>query len=236
VGSRWCTPDHHLETSHIEAFSPQRHRGLYHGIRVLNCDLNDFLLGFFLARGLHTLSSNFLSLGQYCARSSAKYLGRGKCQLKASVFSEEVTSTSHIAIQLLHDWESGWLPVNNFLALVWKKYTIRSHVSENWHVFRTPPVTDDKVSGVRQNLQSTMKPRREERHAACFLYTYNLPTDCFVVRPWWRVFMFRCRNRLSAFARYFAKSAIALRCFTWNMMVAYFLNFLLCLFVCLVVL
>lgn len=50
---------------------------------------------FFGTRPLHTLSSNFLSLGQYCSCSPAKCLDCGKCQLKISVFSEDVTSTSH---------------------------------------------------------------------------------------------------------------------------------------------
>ena len=70
MGSRWCTPDHNLDTIHFEAFVPRRHLGLYLSITVLNFDLSDCLLGC-LGRGLHTLSSNFLSIWQYCAFSPA---------------------------------------------------------------------------------------------------------------------------------------------------------------------
>lgn len=171
MSSRWYTPDHlHLDAIHIEAFEPRRHRGLYHGIRVLNCDLSDCLLGFFGTRPSHTLSYNFLSLGQYCARSPAKCLGRGKCQVKVSVFSEEITSTSHIVIQLLRDWESGWLPVNKFLAAVSKNAQF-VHMSQRIYMcFVHLQQLTTNFLGCGKNLHATIKPRREQRHSACFLY------------------------------------------------------------------
>jgi hypothetical protein len=88
-------------------------------LMVLHDDFSNGLLGF-LTRGVHALSSNFLSLGQYHACSAPKCLDCLKCQLKASFFSEQITSTSHIVIHILRDCKSGCLPVSNFLAIVWK--------------------------------------------------------------------------------------------------------------------
>jgi hypothetical protein len=109
-------------------------------------------------------------------------------------------------------------------------------LSDVTRVFRTPSTRDDKFSGVRQNLHPKIKPRHVLRYSACFLYTYNLPMDSTAARLRWNIFIFRCRNWLSAVARYPVKSTIALSYFTWNLLVSYFLNFVLYMFICLVAL
>jgi hypothetical protein len=56
--------------------------------------------------------------------------------------------------------QDGCFSITSWLLL--KKCTIRSDVSENLFVFRTPPTTDGKVSGLWQTLNTTIKPDREQ--------------------------------------------------------------------------